>query len=693
MIRLVLGVAALSAGLAQQARAQSPVFGGGHGLAGEAVRPPPRPGLPELDITCDAAEELGGTDLERAAWCAAAPPRAEYVSARTLADKALAADERSFRAHFVMGYVQHLGEGNLPKALYHLERAEALFIESYGQRPSLESSPWRVYHRILRELIYVHGEMDHHEAKIAYVEALNDRLGLDYRPLAAWPLLKLKRFDEARAIAKAASEADEHWSKAVGMTALCAIESELRNRQGAYEACTDAARPVQRSAVEGAIELSNAGAAAEEVFRFDEAERYYAEAARRPPEGSVNPWGRLVRLYLRQGRYAEAVSGWREMRAYRARRPGSYLDQQDQSDAELIGASVLILGGRAAEAERITDRTVKRPDRQGTSSATAEQNEAGAAITDRVAKLEAARALEEEASSAPWREKLGLRYAALKLRFQAWVVGRKAAEALADRERLVSSLRPECPGSIEAPVWLDAEVVRIVGPGVALAAIREGRAEETLPAEHAEPIFQGLEAEAHLLAGSWERALEAARFVIEKLPASEALLRARSAAVGAEAAWRLGETEEALRLFKVVLATDPGFLRRLGHRLPVVLVAAEPSPAVERALALLKRSPRFEEEPWGFVLEVSQSEVGLGLQDGSVLTSIRVPAGRSEDDEASARRIVRAIHRELLVPGVDVTQADIRSLDGALGGGGRASEHVRGLLEEILEPPPEAPRR
>ena len=78
----------------------------------------------------------------------------------------------TLRAHVLVGYVQHLGEGNLPKALYHPERGESRFIKSYSVRRSLKANLWRVYHRIQRELVYVHGEMDHQADKNAHIDAL-----------------------------------------------------------------------------------------------------------------------------------------------------------------------------------------------------------------------------------------------------------------------------------------------------------------------------------------------------------------------------------------------------------------------------------------------------------------------------------------------------------------------------------------
>jgi hypothetical protein len=79
------------------------------------------------------------------------------------------------------------------------------------------------------------------------------------------------------------------------------------------------------------------------------------------------------------------------------------------------------------------------------------------------------------------------------------------------------------------------------------------------------------------------------------------------------------------------------------------------------------------------------------LPDGSEITRVAVKKAGPRDDEAVARRIARSAHEDLLVPQVDVTQADIRSLDGGLGGGGRASERAKSVLEEVLEAPPGSP--
>lgn len=624
-------------------------------------------GGPVIDASCPEAETFGGTEIERAAWCHARDGR--WTSVRTLARRALQNDAKSFRAHYLMGLAQHLGEANLPKARFHLEEAEALLEARHGLYLSDVPELAVLEQRILLELVYVHGEMDEHERKIAYVERLNQRSEVDYSVLAAWPLLKLERFDEARAVAERSVESEHGFIRSIARTALCAVESEMRRRVAAYEACRAAAEAHASDRSDGAVEYTNAGAAAEELLQLDEAERNYLEATLRTPEGTVNPWTRLVQLYLRQGRLAEALSSWRALIEYRRERPNAHLRQQDQADTASAGAAMLLLSGYVERAAMVTRRLVDRPDRKGTSSASAEQAEGGLALLDHVAQRALARRREERASYAPWTDALRLRLEAWAARYRSWTSGRRALRLLADRERLETTLRPEAPGSLEGPVWIDPEVVALVGSGVALAAIERARAAETLPPERAEPVFALLEAEAHATAGRWSRARSRAEAALEGLLAADVLLRARAHLRAGQGAARSGDHDAALAHHRRTLETDPGLFTRLGVRVPVRIVATD-DPRSRELADEVAGSPRFGEAGWGFVLRIDPRAATLTEPDGSRIESVTWPSAKPDEPPSEhLRRCLDHLHQRLLAPPVDLSQVDVRSLDGTIGGG------------------------
>jgi len=638
------------------------------GLPGPA--PDAVEGEPSLTLDCSGAELFGGTRLEQAGFCRL--EEGSFASLRRLADRALAREPRSFRAHYLMGMSLHMGEGNLPKARFHLQTANRLFSERHGLAPKPELQP--LLRLILLELIHVQGEMDAHEGKIAAVDELRERTGVDYGPLKAWPLMKLERFDEARAVAQSGIESERDFLRSVGRTALCAIESEQRRRQAAYEACLASALPWQDDESDGAVEMTNAGAAAEELMRFQEAERLYLEAAQRPPEGSVSPYGRLTSLYLRQGRIVEAIAALAEVGPYRRRRPGAQYAQQDDAETELVLATVLLVAGRLEEAERRTDRALQRPDRKGTSSAASDQSLGGAALMDRAAKRALAAAKEEQAATHGWSGE-GWRawLEAASLRWSAWRAGRVARDVLSRPERLYTTFRPEVPGSVEGPEWLDFDAVEVVGPGVALRTVAEAEAEESLDRRLAAPIFALFRAEAEALRGHWAAARREARVAEEGLPAELAMMAARAALRRAQAAEDAGDWSEARAAHVRVLGADPCLYRRLDAALPVRIRATDSMGAVS---ARLRESPRFRLVEAGFELSLSKTGWTLESPDGGLIR--RGDWGEAETPEAMSLHL----HDRLLAAQLRLNQTGIRSLDGMVG----PSFDADRVLERLLRP-------
>ena len=130
---------------------------------------------------------------------------------------------------------------------------------------------------------------------------------------------------------------------------------------------------------------------------------------------------------------------------------------------------------------------------------------------------------------------------------------------------------------------------------------------------------------------------------------------------------------------------DPGTIRRLGLALPTVLEAGDTAVA-QNAGDLLAGSPRFDLEAGpGFRLQVSGNEKAAQacLLDprGSRLSCAAITARTGEDVDTFTRRLVAELHQNAFAPRLDLTQADLRSLDGSpTAAGGRAAEKILGPL-------------
>jgi tetratricopeptide (TPR) repeat protein len=625
----------------------------------------------------DEPAELPGTVEELQAYALAKSDR--YVKARELAEQVLRANPDSYVAHFVLGLAQYYGEGNLPRALWELRTARAIYERRYGPIPS-RAAPWRWHSEILIELADLLGDMDRLQEKLEVLDAHDRAYAPPLYAERTWPLMKLGRYDEARAMVQKALATGRPRQRRVALTSLCAIESEAGTREDSYRACQAAADEVRPSRHDGTAEFSNAGEAALGMLRLDEAERDFLEATGRPVTLYGNPWAKLVDLYLREGRLAEAVSAMKQVHIYRRRKP-AYTDQLSQAETDQLAAMLLLELGRPEEALPITGRALARPDRRGGISSQKEQAEAGAAILDRMARREAAARLGEERVTAGFWGALRLAWRQARLRIQAWTSGRRAAVLMANRRRLVATIRPCFSGGADAPGWAVGELVAILGPGVVEHAVAEARREETLPA--AAPYFDAVDAEVALARGDDRRALDTAWRALRGLPSAEVLISGRVAAVGAAAARRLGEANLEAGLLGDVLQKDPANVRRLDLALPVTIT--NDGSAVGRAAArLLGRSPRFRAGGGAFTLAATAGSVCLHTQTGAVVVCAEAQPRAGEDADGFARRLVDELHRRAFAPRIDLSQTDVRSLDGSPGvGDARATDKARDILDGL----------
>jgi tetratricopeptide (TPR) repeat protein len=595
-----------------------------------------------------------------------------YVKAREEAERYIEKNPRSYVAHLVLGVAQHFGEANFPKALFHETRALELFEAREGYRPT-RSAPWRWHARILMALISTHGDLEHYDDQLELMQRYNELYTPQLKAEIAWPLMKKREFDKARLAAEEGVATGDPHQIERAMNALCAIEFEAGDDEKSYEVCAEAVEYGNThfgSAT--AVDLGNYAEAARAVFRFDEAERLLMEASKSGLSWYGNPWLELADLYMRAGRFAEALSALREVPRHRAARPAHVRDS-DRNEARRSLAAFLLLMGRPDEALGITDRATVLPDRRAHNSRDPLQDRSIVALLDRQARLMLAEMTLERAVTKPFYSRWWAHAKSLWLRFEAWLSARQAARFLNDESRLVGTFAIGTARSAVMPPWLLGELIHALGPGVVRAAVEQAADEDVR--EGAAAYYEAVLAEAALAQRKYEEAIEHAGRALDGLQPGDALLRERVRAVLARA---LSDPREATALYEQVLAADPGLFRRLGWALPVDVESS--NAGIDRVLArAIMRSPRFEKSNDGLRVQIDGARVCLFGRTGAVWGCSEVELDEDETVASVARRVLDSFHDVIFSPRIDLSRIDINSLDGS-------NRITRNPLDMILAP-------
>ncbi len=623
------------------------------------------------------------TPDEYRAWCNA--DDGNYIRARELAETIVHDHPTSYVGNFVLGYVHHMGEANAPRSLYYLRIALGQYTRAWGDPPS-PSGPWRWHARMLQEMAFVQGELEDYEAQLATMQRYNDLYDPDMLAEAAWPLMKMRRFDEARRVAESAMSTGSSWQTEVALNALCAVEFEAGDEQRSHQACRAAldlhgADPSRQSAVD----FTNFAESSRSLFQLDEAEEVGLQATRAQLSWFGNPYVELAELYVREGRFPEALDMLRQVHPYRLRRP-PHVQDADRNEARRALSEFFVVVGRGEEAVRITTKAVTQPDRRSHNSRDAAQDLAVAAILDRVARRIRADEIERDAMGEDLVDRMVAWGEASFERYQGWTSGRQAARALSDTNRLVGIFQIGRARSGILPPWLAGDLAAVLGPGVTIEAIRRARVDDPRPGAPA--YYDAFEAEAMLEAGDPARAYELARRAHDALNPAESLLRARTSAIAAEAARQDDRESDALASYDEAFQIDPGIWVRLDLPVPVRIVSRGGAVADECA-SLLAGSPRFDIAESGMTIEVDASSghgrACLTSSTGAVLGCSDLDPEADEASDEFAARLARGLVETAFAPRIDMSQTDAAGLDGSnvtAQGGLRTLLDDDGMLDE-----------
>jgi hypothetical protein len=292
--------------------------------------------------------------------------------------------------------------------------------------------------------------------------------------------------------------------------------------------------------------------------------------------------------------------------------------------------------------------------------------------------------MEEERASRPWYIRLWPDREREQLELEAWTVERRVVRLMAFQPEIIEMTRPYLTGITNVESWEQGTLVYVLGPGVAQAVVDQAREEEDH--EDAEGYFLGLEAEIALANGDETQALEKVVAAHKKLPRAEVMLRARLAAVGGEAARRLGKDELRDKLWNQALEDFPAVFRLLDLAIPIEVEHGD-SDLEEQVAEAIARSPRFVVEEGGLKVTVKQEGDALRMclyrAHNALHACAETPIKVEED--ATTFDASKAFHAVIMSPKLDLTQADIRSLDGSPSTG-RARKEVDDLLKDVSGP-------
>jgi tetratricopeptide (TPR) repeat protein len=587
----------------------------------------------------------------------------KYVRARELAERILAKDKSSFVAHMVLGLAQHYGEDNLPRSLFHLDRALALYEQRFSNRPGPDA-PQGWHKVLLRELADVHGDMEHPARRLALIARYNELYDPDMIAERAWSLMKLGRYQEAHLAAELGLSTQRIDERVIALNALCAIEFEAGNDGQSYEACRRAIEDGYLTGSVSAVDLTNFAEASRSLFKLDEAERVSLEATTARASWYGNPWMDLAELYVRQGRFAEALAALKQVREYRKQRPPHVRDA-DRNELRRVLASFLLALAKPEQAFEVTGRAIAAPERRAHNSRDPAQDRTVLALLDRRGRRMDAELLLEQAATEPFYRRPLAWARALYLRLQARQSGALVQRLLADDARLVGSFRIGTASAAIMPPWLVGELCEVLGPGVVAQAI--ARAHSRDHREGAGAYYDAVAAEVAWASDEPAKAGKLADRSLAQLGPSEVLLQARVMAIAADAALARGQMAVARARYDDAFQRDPGIFRRL--EIPVAVEIRSSGGGVARdAAEMLERSPRFESRRGGLGLSVrvngSSADVCLSGVQGAQIACAQVDATRKPKDTNIAAYVAQETLRQLFAPRLDLSQTEINSLDG-----------------------------
>lgn len=617
------------------------------------------------------ADDLGGDVDERAAMVSV--DTGKYATAREQAEKILAKNPRSFIATFVLGRVHAEAEGNLARALFLIREARRMLEGRFGRWP--EHPDAQRWHKLM--LNWESSTLGYMDRRLEQLRVY-DLYEAHYQPPMTarriWPLLKLGRFDEARAIGERLLHDENQDTRERAYNGLMAVEEEAGNRRPSYEWGKKA---LEALGEDSCILATNTALGARRAFDLQKTITYDQIALKaKDLTCPTSPHAQLTAMYLVFGEFQQSLSALEALR--KVPRPPD-LRVQNEMVIRARFVELLLALGQFEEAETRVREILAAPDRAGMISASSEIVELSNTLLGYSVFTAREHQLRERVAVRPLMESLPLRYAAETVAAARWRTARDATRLAALPGLLHKHVRPYYT---DVMPWYGADMLTLFGAGVMRQAIEEVRAIETDYPAPAGAFLDAYLAELAWREGDLGAALRLGDDALARLPKEPRLLRHRMMAWMADARRRTGDHEGARRDFAAVLDLYPTVVRHLDVAVPIVIDDVRGGRGAELADRLAD-SPRFAVEagaPFSVRIEDAEDRIALCLTVAKRRCA-ELAGDELKDAEDPIALALDRFHDTVLSPAIELTQSDINSLDGRA-----VRQDARRALDGLLGP-------
>lgn len=583
----------------------------------------------------------------------------QNVKARELSEQWVRLQPESPAAQFALAEVLFSVEGNMARALFHLNRAEELTGYS-DVTQALESGNFQWHFLTLSQLSNVHQLMGNQLESLRYLDKIYQVYDQDIESFRGWSLIKLKDYEAARMSANRVLEtSDNERERARAWNTLCAADLVSLTPPEDMNSCDKTMEDLgdgERRSYD-TVYLTNASEVSLSLLEIDQAEAYLNRATQYLNEDSpADPWIYKLYLTMNQSRFDEALDALNKMLIWRDNQ-SPIIGVMNRAEHFMVSASFLLLAGYPEDAIRLTEAALNQPDRNGSYSADDFQKDAMAALINSMANRAQYEIDRESMAGMGFIESIPLRMSSNRRLFEAWRSGKRAASLFAEFNLLQNRLRPYAPLDVHIPEWIEPELVALMGSGVMSTVLEKARENGAFSLN--EGYYWAYRTEIAALERDYSAAIQFAARADSDLPDQESLLRARVRLHSAIAAWETGQTALALEGFEIAYLKDPSIVRRLGVTLPV-RIERDDSQFASQLQDILQDSPRFEVAEEGFLLELrAQPDLSICLKGktGNPLSCYTLPPEDSLDSEWNARELVQGFHTETFGLGYEISKA------------------------------------